>query len=86
MNETTRDMDRRMERNDRLRKEGFDDFLERPMTKLALSIIPPSSHAPETLPLILQAAFNSGWDGGMFSIIKEMMNKFEEKEGNQNAN
>ena len=53
-------------------KKAFDTFMQAPMTKMAISMIPPTN-PPEALLTLLEATFLSGFNAGGGAFAGEMV-------------
>ena len=65
-------------------EEGFQDFMQAPLTRLALSLIPPGEHQ-DTLALLLRAAFNAGAGTGGAGVMRMVVSSIREKPGGENG-
>ena len=80
MNTTTTSEDK-VALRDAAKNESFARFLEDPMTKLAVSMIPPADN-PDVFKMLLQSAFEAGYSHGSGSVLSsflEVMLKKDEK-------
>lgn len=56
-------LDRMKNEDGQAKKEGFDQFMSAPLVRLLLSQIPQGDH-PENLQVLLQTAFEKGFEEG----------------------
>ena len=54
------------------KKDGFAKFLEDPMVRMGMSMIPPGDKQ-EALSMLLQSAFNCGYDHGAAMVAVSMV-------------
>ena len=57
------------------KKEGFANWMNNPMTKAMLSMLPPSEH----LEVILQACFEQGHNAGITSVMLDIVEQMVKK-------
>ena len=56
-----------------MHNDNFGKFMEAPMTKVGLSLIPPTEKAPEALEMLLRSAFDAGVASGMGGVIGSLL-------------
>ena len=69
---SNKDVSKRQERSTARKGESFEKFLESPMAKLALSMIP-STNPPEVLRQLLQSAHDQGFGAGAGDVAMDMI-------------
>jgi hypothetical protein len=62
------------------KKEAFERWLDDPMVRMGMSMIPPGERA-EGLRMLLQSAFNTGFGAGSGLMLATMMEVIVKKHG-----
>jgi hypothetical protein len=61
-----------------LKKKRFSDWLDQPLAKAMISMIP-EGPVPDHVKLILQAAYEAGFDSGYASMAVEILTRVPKK-------
>lgn len=65
--------------SDKRAKEFFNQFMEKPETKLLLSLLPPTKEHPEVLETLLRGAFSAGEAAGGASVMLPLLKSLTER-------
>ena len=65
-----------LDRSNRDKKIGFDEFMKQPLLRAMLSTLAPS----ENLEVIIKAAFEAGYNAGLASIMIELLSMPKKKD------
>lgn len=72
-----------LEDEKRVKEDGFRAFMERPESKLLVSLIPPAE-TPELVQSVLKSAYEAGVNGGigvvLLGLMKHMLSDWERGE------
>ena len=63
------------------KREGFKKLMERPTTRLLISLLPPSGDKADVLDALLSETFAAGFDYGAGEIIGSLATSFASKPG-----
>jgi hypothetical protein len=74
------DIAAREQRSAEKKKTGFEKWLDEPMVRMGMSIIP-AGERPESLKLLLQSAFDAGYGVGVGDVLFDMIENIVTKKG-----
>lgn len=72
MNTQTNGPEEKQAARRRSKEEAFAKFIEEPMTKLAMAMIPPADN-PDVFLMLLKATFDAGHNNGASDIVGDLL-------------